>query len=453
MGNNTITLTRKVTLYPVGDKEEVDRVYKYIRDGRYAQNAAYNIMIASLYSAMKTGNANEIKTIRERGQRTPDKDNPDYSLYEYGKINFATGLGTPSSVGQMAYSDFISAKNSGLFRGESRLPYLHLDSPLEIQPRFIKFFYKEDSLEDFKKTLYDNDCEVFLKFVNNITFKVVFGNPNKSHEMREVFEKIFDGVYKVRGSKITIEGKKIILCLSLAIPKQTTELKDDIVLGVDLGIAVPAYCAVNVNDYERKAIGTKEDFLRVRTKIQAQRRRLQKSLKYTSGGHGRKKKLQPLDRFEGYEKHWVENYNHFVSKQVVDAAIAAQARHIHIEDLTGFGEDEKKKFILRNWSYFQLQQFITYKAEKYGIIVDKVNPCYTSQVCSCCGHWEEGQRVSQSEFICKNPECNNYNKTVNADYNAARNIAKINDLSGEKEDREKLKKRAMTRIENGEWFS
>lgn len=30
---DTQTITRKIQLYPVGDKEEIDRVYKYIRDG------------------------------------------------------------------------------------------------------------------------------------------------------------------------------------------------------------------------------------------------------------------------------------------------------------------------------------------------------------------------------------------------------------------------------------
>lgn len=48
---------------------------------------------------------------------------------------------------------------------------------------------------------------------------------------------------------------------------------------------------------------------------------MQKSLSQTSGGHGRKKKLRALDKFSEYEKHWVQNYNHYVSKQVVNFAI------------------------------------------------------------------------------------------------------------------------------------
>lgn len=64
---------------------------------------------------------------------------------------------------------------------------------------------------------------------------------------------------------------------------------DDVVVGVDLGIAIPAVCALNTNDYSRLSIGSADDFLRVRTKIQAQRKRLQKDIAKSKGGHGRKK--------------------------------------------------------------------------------------------------------------------------------------------------------------------
>ena len=100
---------------------------------------------------------------------------------------------------------------------------------------------------------------------------------------------------------------------------------------------------------------------------------------------------------------------------IFDFAVKNEAKYINIEDLSGFNGSD---FILRNWSYYELQQFIIYKAAQYGIEVRKINPYHTSQVCSKCGHWEEGQRIDQAHFICK--ECGN---EMNADLNAARNIA------------------------------
>lgn len=212
-----------------------------------------------------------------------------------------------------------------------------------------------------------------------------------------------------------MNGKKIILNLSLSIPKKEHDLDENTIVGVDLGIAIPAMCALNNNSYQRLKIGNKDDFFRVRTQLQAQRKRLQSGLKYASGGHGRGKKLQALDKLKNRESNFVQTYNHMVSKNVVDFAIKNNAKYINMEDLSGFDGND---IILRNWSYYQMQQYITYKAELNGIVVRKINPYHTSQTCSKCGHWEEGQRESQSQFKCKS--CG---FEANADFNAARNIA------------------------------
>ena len=50
--------------------------------------------------------------------------------------------------------------------------------------------------------------------------------------------------------------------------------------------------------------------------------------------------------------------------------------------------------------------------------VEKIHPAYTSQRCSACGHVAAGSRESQALFRCA--ACGN---TLNADVNAARNIA------------------------------
>jgi transposase len=50
--------------------------------------------------------------------------------------------------------------------------------------------------------------------------------------------------------------------------------------------------------------------------------------------------------------------------------------------------------------------------------VEKVNPAYTSQRCSACGHVDAKSRESQARFRCT--ACGH---ATNADVNAARNIA------------------------------
>lgn len=427
-------LTRKIQLIPVGDKEETNRVYKYLRDGIYNQNKAMNQYISALYVGAIQDFSKDARAELNKlyGRVSASKKGSAYTK----DIIFPKGL----PIGMMAMNvnqDFSKSCKDGLLYGKVSLPTYKKDNPLIVHVDYVRLrktnphrdngiYYDYESYADFLKHLHKSDLEVFIKFANNITFKMIFGNPHKSHGLREEIRQIFEEYYKVRGSSIQINGKKIILNLSMEVPKEDIKLDENVVVGVDLGIAIPAVCVLNNNEYIRKSIGSKDDFLRIRTQIQSQRRRLQKSLTATNGGHGRNKKLQALNRLSNRERNFVKTYNHYVSKQVVDFAVKNKAKYINVEDLSGF---DSSKFILRNWSYYELQQFITYKASKYGIEVRKINPYHTSQVCSKCGHWEEGQRIDQAHFICK--ECGS---EMNADFNAARNIAMSTNFIDKKEE-------------------
>lgn len=437
MSKDKYVITRKIKLLPVGGDDEVDRVYDFIRNGQYSQYQALNLLMGQLaskyYDCKKDLSSAEFKDAQKS---ILSNSNPNLC-----DIEFAKGCDTKSAVVQKVRQDFSTAIKNGLPRGERNVANYKRTVPLITRGRDLVFVHGYENYTEFLDNLYtDRNLKVFIKWVNKIQFKIVFGNPYKSAELRSVVQNIFEERYKINGSSICIDDDDdIILNLSLTMPKEIKELDESKVVGVDLGIVIPAMCALNTNSYSRKSIGSADDFLRVRTKIRAQRRRLQKSLSQTSGGHGRKKKLRALDKFSEYEKHWVQNYNHYVSKQVVDFAIKNNAKYINLEDLEGYGEKEKNKFILSNWSYYQLQQYIVYKAEKYGIEVRKINPYHTSQVCSYCGHWESGQRVNQKTFICKNPECENFGEEVNADFNAARNIALSTNWSDMDEKKNKKK--------------
>jgi putative transposase len=67
------------------------------------------------------------------------------------------------------------------------------------------------------------------------------------------------------------------------------------------------------------------------------------------------------------------------------------------------------------WGQFFL--ILASKAECAGRRVARVDPRYTSQACSQCGHTSKANRVSQARFVCQ--ACGH---TANADHNAALNI-------------------------------
>lgn len=415
MSNDRLTICRKIKLYPVGDKNEINRVYKYIRDGQYAQYQASNLLMGELLSEYyKYERDINNQDFKMRQKEIYQASNP--SLKD---IQFAVGCDTLSAVTQKVKQDFSAALKNGLAKGERTITNYKRTNPLLTRGRSLKFFHNYETYNELLDKLYNKDLEIYVKWVNKIVFKIILGNPHKSHELRSVIQNIFEENYLVQGSSIEVDGKNIILNLSISIPKKQLELDENIVVGVDLGLAIPAVCALNNNDYIKQSIGSKDEFLRIRTQLQSQRRRLQKSLISVSSGHGRKK-LRKLETLKQRERNFVRTYNHYVSKKVIDFALENNARYINIEDLSGYDSSD---FILRNWSFYELQQFIIYKAEKYGIIVRKVNPYHTSQNCSCCGHWEEGQRIDQSHFICK--ACG---AKLNADFNAARNIAMSTDF-------------------------
>jgi len=70
-----------------------------------------------------------------------------------------------------------------------------------------------------------------------------------------------------------------------------------------------------------------------------------------------------------------------------------------------------------NVAFGEIRRQLEYKCRWYGSELVAVNPAYTSQRCSECGHTEAGNRPSQAVFCCL--KCGH---AENADHNAAKNI-------------------------------
>jgi transposase len=79
---------------------------------------------------------------------------------------------------------------------------------------------------------------------------------------------------------------------------------------------------------------------------------------------------------------------------------------------------EQHAALLRTLETFNAA-FIAYKARMAGVRVVCIDPAYTSQTCSRCGHCEKANRKSQARFLCRS--CG---FSAHADANAACNIAR-----------------------------
>jgi len=254
-----------------------------------------------------------------------------------------------------------------------------------------------------------------LSRTEKITFSFVFGRDKGGYSA--TIQRIVDSTLEYGAPSLQFKNGDLFLLLPVNDAPKGFVLDSTRSVGVDLGIAIPAVCAVS-DSPARLFIGSANEFIRVRARLQAVKRNTQRSLRLTAGGHGRTKKLAALDRYTERERNFVKTYNHMVSRRVVEFAVAHNAGTIKLEFLEGFGDRSKNDYILRNWSYYELQTQIKYKAEEYGIAVVYIDPYHTSQTCHKCGNYEGGQRKTQSQFVCA--QCG---AEENADYNAAKNIA------------------------------
>ena len=316
----------------------------------------------------------------------------------------------------------------GLNRGNRSVRNYKLGIPMPANVQDITKFKYDDTIKEYSFSWQG------IKFITVNSYK----DNNNCVYLDSV---VNNGIYKFADSSIQIKEGKIYLLLCTTQEKTSMKLDEDIVVGVDLGINIPAMCGINNIDNVKLALGSRQDFLRVRTRIQNQKRNTQKHLVLTSGGHGRKKKLQALDRFTEKERNFVKTYNHMISSKIVDFCVKNNAGTLNLELLEGFSEKQRNNFILRNWSYYELQSMIEYKAKIAGIVVNYIDPYHTSQSCSKCGHYEEGQRgkIVEGEFISKLHGgdiflCKECGTKLNSDFNAARNIAKSTKRVDKKED-------------------
>jgi IS605 OrfB family transposase len=196
------------------------------------------------------------------------------------------------------------------------------------------------------------------------------------------------------------------------IPDPDAQQLDDY-LGVDLG-------EKNIATTSDGEIMTNEVVETNRQRHQRMRRELQ-----LKGTKSTRRKLKALS---GKQRRFQADVNHQISKRLVATAQRTN-RGIALEDLTGIHTQTRVKGKERraqrsNWSFAQLRTFIEYKAKMAGIPVGIVDPAYTSQRCSVCGHIEAANRKSQGEFLCC--ACGH---TAHADVNAAKNISGLQSIS------------------------
>ncbi|WP_204121331.1 MULTISPECIES: RNA-guided endonuclease InsQ/TnpB family protein [Levilactobacillus] len=209
------------------------------------------------------------------------------------------------------------------------------------------------------------------------------------------FEKYFTENWKLGTAKLVHNRGKWFLHIGITKEVSDFDTKDNPkVVGIDRGLR---FLATAFDNEGKTLFFDGQKILRRRKKFLEIRRQLQ-----SKGTKSAKKKLKQLAQ---RENRWMTDVNHWLAKTLV-AAYGSHTLFV-LEDLTNvtFNTDDLPKSLRnshRSWAFFQLESFLTYKAQAIQSAVLKVSPAFTSQRCPKCGLVEKTNRHHDThEYWCK----------------------------------------------------
>lgn len=211
--------------------------------------------------------------------------------------------------------------------------------------------------------------------------------------------------YKFSPPVIFVKNKEI--CANFTFHIQDGPVKNDLAVGIDLGVRVFAATSDGNIYIDRK-------FNKEKRKLRYLKRCLQSQKKVSKSAKRHLRKIRHKERNRN------KNFSiHLANKIIKDT----KADTLVVEDLTGL-KIKREKFAninrLSQIPFFQLKRILTYKAPLAGKTVIQVSPYYTSQIDSKTG-LRDGERKGR-RYYSKSGE------VYDADVNAAINIAKRSKL-------------------------
>jgi len=355
--NDKIQLSFKYRVYPTKEVEE--KLLKVMQ----VETKVYNALLDAVNNA------------RKEGKRITPKDTQDMlkDLKIEGK--------------ELVYSKVLQMVNSQL--------WYNINSLHELKKRG-----KKVGKLRYKK---------IMKIINynQSGFKVVGDKLilSKIGEMKVLFHRPLEG--KVKGVIIKKSAKGWYAIFQVEVEKRPLE-KTGKVVGIDLGVEK----LVTTSD------GVVIENPKVFDKVERRIKILQKSLsRKKKGSRNYEKVRKKLAKIHEYVKNLMNDYIHKVTSWLIE-----QYDEIYVEDLDvrEMVEDSESKVLRKHILHSNFSRFmshLSYKAERAGRRVVKVDPRNTSKTCARCGYVKKDLTLIDRVFVC--PKCG---WVADRDYNASLNI-------------------------------
>lgn len=219
-----------------------------------------------------------------------------------------------------------------------------------------------------------------------------------SFDIPDYFTQYFDGTWSFGTAKlVSLKGEWYFhIPMTKTVPDTFDTAKPSHVVGIDRGLR---FIAATYDETGHCDFMSGRDIMHKRDTFAAVRAELQ-----SRGTKSAKRKLKTIS---GRENRWMTDINHQLSKTLV--ARYGKDTLFVLEDLTGVSFDETslsdrskhQRGQIRSWSFYQLEQMLTYKALEAGSSVVKVSAEFTSQRCPKCGRiHKENRHHNIHEYIC-----------------------------------------------------
>ncbi len=224
---------------------------------------------------------------------------------------------------------------------------------------------------------------------------------------------------EIKTATVSMEAEQFFVSMNIEDGKEDIlESNNGKKIGIDVGVKVFAYTSDN---QKIKHINLKKEIANV---IKAQKVLSRRK----KGSQNRQKAKRKLAKKHLKLKNKRNDFLHKVTKKL------SENQMIAIENLMIKNMSKKAKGSIENpnmrsspksglnrsilqQSWGKFFELLEYKLKRNGGELIRVDPKYTSQKCSCCGHISKENRQSQAKFECV--ECGTQK---NADYNASLNI-------------------------------
>lgn len=282
-----------------------------------------------------------------------------------------------------------------------------LQNPYKYQDENGKWKYITRTLEWLEKPISFHRPQADLvrnrdySFVENGTFLSIntLGKRVKvSFDIPDCFDEYFNGDWSFGTAKLVSLNKEWYLHIPMTkeIPDTFDVTKPTHVVGIDRGLR---FLAATYDEKGNCKFFSGDDILKKRNTFLKVRAELQ-----SKGTRSAKRKLKAIS---GRENRFMTDVNHQISKTLVKQ-YGSNTLFV-LEDLTNVSFNEsnlssrskKQRYETRSWSFYQLEQFLEYKAHAVKSEVIKVEAAYTSQRCPKCGRiHKENRKHDRHEYIC-----------------------------------------------------